>query len=103
MSDRQFDLKKYLEQRTISVNRALDKFLPRASTKPATIHKAMRYSLFAGGKRMRPAVLLAAAGLLEGQDATTHWAYCDTLEQKFRACGCTAIARSWHPAGGSAW
>jgi transcriptional regulator GlxA family with amidase domain len=29
------------------------------------------------------AVLLAAAGLLEGQDATTHWAYCDTLEQKF--------------------
>ncbi len=29
------------------------------------------------------AVLLAASGLLEGQDATTHWAYCDTLEQRF--------------------
>ncbi|MEP6663683.1 MAG: polyprenyl synthetase family protein [Verrucomicrobiota bacterium] len=61
MSDRRFDLKKYLEQRTISVNRALNDFLPRASTKPSTIHQAMRYSIFAGGKRMRPAVCLAAA------------------------------------------
>jgi transcriptional regulator GlxA family with amidase domain len=29
------------------------------------------------------AVLLAAAGLLDGQDATTHWAYCDSLEQRY--------------------
>jgi geranylgeranyl diphosphate synthase type II len=61
MSDGRFNLKKYLEQRTTSVNRALDRFLPRAQTKPATIHQSMRYSLFAGGKRMRPAVCLAAA------------------------------------------
>src|SRR5207342_2640946 len=40
---------------------ALDEFLPKASAKPATIHKAMRYSLFAGGKRMRPVLTLAAA------------------------------------------
>jgi geranylgeranyl diphosphate synthase type II len=39
----------------------LDRFLPKAAAKPATIHKAMRYSLFAGGKRMRPALVLAAA------------------------------------------
>jgi geranylgeranyl diphosphate synthase type II len=39
----------------------LDRFLPKATAKPATIHKAMRYSLFAGGKRMRPALVLAAA------------------------------------------
>jgi len=39
----------------------LDRLLPKASAKPATIHKAMRYSLFAGGKRMRPALVLAAA------------------------------------------
>jgi geranylgeranyl diphosphate synthase type II len=61
MANGRFDLKNFLEHKTASVNRALDKFLPRATTKPATIHKAMRYSLFAGGKRMRPAVLLAAA------------------------------------------
>src|SRR3989442_765290 len=56
-----FDLQTYLTARTAAVNRALDRFLPKAATRPATIHKAMRYSLFAGGKRMRPALCLAAA------------------------------------------
>jgi geranylgeranyl diphosphate synthase, type II len=56
-----FDLKTYLEARTEVVNRALDHFLPKAGTKPATIHRAMRYSLFAGGKRLRPVLCLAAA------------------------------------------
>jgi geranylgeranyl diphosphate synthase type II len=56
-----FDLNQFLATRTESVNAALDKFIPSEKTRPATIHKAMRYSLFAGGKRMRPAVLLAAA------------------------------------------
>src|SRR5205809_1738025 len=56
-----FDLAAYLADRTEAVNRALDRFLPRATRRPATIHKAMRYSLFAGGKRMRPALCLAAA------------------------------------------
>lgn len=56
-----FDLAAYLEKTSAAVNRALDDFLPRATEKPATIHKAMRYSLFAGGKRMRPALCLAAA------------------------------------------
>ncbi|MCI0536402.1 MAG: polyprenyl synthetase family protein [Verrucomicrobiales bacterium] len=56
-----FDLKGYLHQQSREVNRALDRFLPRATTKPATLHRAMRYSLFAGGKRMRPVLCLAAA------------------------------------------
>src|SRR3989475_9334210 len=56
-----FDLQAYLTDRTEAVNRALDRFLPRATSRPATIHKAMRYSLFAGGKRLRPALCLAAA------------------------------------------
>jgi len=43
------------------VNRALDRFLPTARARPATIHQAMRYSLFAGGKRIRPILTLAAA------------------------------------------
>src|SRR5688500_4424161 len=63
-----FDLKRYLETRTEAVNRALDRYLPKESTKPATIHKAMRYSLFAGGKRMRPALCLAAAEACGGSE-----------------------------------
>lgn len=56
-----FNLKSYLASRLEGVNEALDRFLPKAATKPATIHKAMRYSIFAGGKRLRPVVCLAAA------------------------------------------
>ncbi|HKS38263.1 MAG TPA: farnesyl diphosphate synthase [Verrucomicrobiae bacterium] len=56
-----FDLQAYLSDHTDAVNRALDRFLPRATTRPTTLHKAMRYSLFAGGKRMRPVLCLAAA------------------------------------------
>lgn len=55
------DLKRYLVVRQKEVDRALDRFLPKAATKPATIHQAMRYSLFAGGKRLRPILCLAAA------------------------------------------
>jgi geranylgeranyl diphosphate synthase, type II len=56
-----FDLQRYLAQTTAAVDRALDNLLPPSTAKPSTIHKAMRYSLFAGGKRMRPALCLAAA------------------------------------------
>src|SRR5438445_3609526 len=61
-----FDLPGYLRDRAAAVNRALDRFLPGATTKPATIHKAMHYSLFAGGKRLRPALCLAAAAACGG-------------------------------------
>jgi len=64
-----FDLSACLATSTETVNAALDRFLPSEKTKPATIHKAMRYSLFAGGKRMRPAVLLAAAAACGGKAA----------------------------------
>ncbi len=56
-----FDLQAYVATRGEQVNRALDRLLPSEKTRPATIHRAMRYSLFAGGKRMRPALMLAAA------------------------------------------
>jgi geranylgeranyl diphosphate synthase, type II len=64
-----FDLQRFLATRTAAVNHALDCFLPSAATKPATIHRAMRYSLFAGGKRMRPALCLAAAAACDGEEA----------------------------------
>jgi geranylgeranyl diphosphate synthase type II len=63
-----FDLQNFLSTRTETVNRALDAFLPPEKTKPATIHKAMRYSIFAGGKRMRPALCLAAAQACGGME-----------------------------------
>src|ERR1035441_6747164 len=61
------DLEGYLKEKTAAVNRALDDWLPPAGCKPATIHRAMRYSLFAGGKRLRPALCLAAAEACGGQ------------------------------------
>lgn len=64
-----FNLAAFLETRTVAVNAALDRFLPSEKTKPATIHRAMRYSLFAGGKRMRPALVLAAAQACGGREA----------------------------------
>ncbi len=65
----QFDLSAYMERQTDAVNRALDRFLPPENTQPGTIHKAMRYSLFAGGKRMRPTLCLAAAQACGGKAA----------------------------------
>ncbi len=63
----EFDLTAFLNECTTSVNEALDSFMPAEKVKPATIHKAMRYSLFAGGKRMRPALCLAAAEACGGK------------------------------------
>jgi geranylgeranyl diphosphate synthase type II len=60
------DLKAYLRSRQRKIDRALDRYLPKANTKPATLHRAMRYSLFAGGKRLRPILCLAAAEACRG-------------------------------------
>src|SRR5881394_3039592 len=61
------NLKAYLRSRQKEIDRVLDRYLPKASTKPATLHKAMRYSLFAGGKRLRPILCLAAAEACGGK------------------------------------
>ncbi len=50
------------------VDRALDSFLPGEGVYPGKIHEAMRYSVFAGGKRIRPLLMFLAAGLFTG-----HW------------------------------
>jgi geranylgeranyl diphosphate synthase type II len=54
-------LREYLSQSRELVDRELDRLVPSESVAPATIHRAMRYSLFAGGKRIRPLLCLAAA------------------------------------------
>src|SRR5436305_11997194 len=63
-----FDLQSFLIEKTAAVNRALARLLPSENQKPATIHRAMRYSLFAGGKRIRPALCLAAAAACGGKE-----------------------------------
>ena len=69
-------LQHYFRTRLKIIVRALDTFLPRATTKPATIHKAMRYSLFAGGKRIRPVLALAAAEACGGLEKDALPAAC---------------------------
>jgi len=49
------------------VDRALDRWLPPEKTRPATLHRAMRYAVFAGGKRLRPILCLAAAEACGGK------------------------------------
>ncbi len=55
-------LAEYMRARSRSaVDAALDRWVPPNHENPATIHRAMRYSLFAGGKRIRPLLAIAAA------------------------------------------
>src|SRR6202161_1364389 len=51
----------YMERQQKAVEAALDRWVPGEDENPATIHRAMRYSLFAGGKRVRPILAMAAA------------------------------------------
>ncbi len=55
------DLRDYLALQQRLVDAELDRLVPPESTAPETIHRAMRYSLFAGGKRIRPILCLEAA------------------------------------------
>jgi geranylgeranyl diphosphate synthase type II len=61
------DFSRYWSARQKKVDAALNRFLPSPTTKPKTIHQAMRYSIFAGGKRLRPVICLATAEVLRGK------------------------------------
>jgi geranylgeranyl diphosphate synthase type II len=62
-------MKEYLISHQQMVDAALQRYLPKPTVKPYTIHKAMRYSVFAGGKRLRPILCLAAAESCGGEAA----------------------------------
>jgi geranylgeranyl diphosphate synthase type II len=55
------DIRQYLEQKREAVDRFLESVIPDAQTVPTTLHESMRYSLFAGGKRVRPILAIATA------------------------------------------
>jgi len=64
------DLERYLSEAKAAVDGALDRLLPAESEEPRTIHSAMRYSVFAGGKRVRPILVLAAGESVGGARET---------------------------------
>ena len=61
------DLKAYLELHRTTVDAALDRVLPPESAEPTTIHRAMRYSVLAPGKRLRPILVIAGAEAVGGR------------------------------------
>jgi geranylgeranyl diphosphate synthase type II len=63
-----FNLSEYLSNQRIVVEAALDAAMPAESTPPALLHKAIRYSVLSGGKRLRPILALAAAETISKTD-----------------------------------
>jgi len=59
-------LPQFFEDDRVAVDAALEKLLPGETTQPASIHTAMRYSVFAGGKRIRPILCLETARIFDG-------------------------------------
>jgi len=55
------NLNTYISEKVEFINRGLKELLPGEEEYPQTLHRAMHYSLFAGGKRIRPVLVLAAA------------------------------------------
>src|SRR5580704_7582383 len=56
----------FFEEDRLAVEAQLEKLLPAESVRPTTIHRAMRYSVFAGGKRVRPILCMESARIFSG-------------------------------------
>ena len=67
MVDNDWQLQTYLQERVRLVDSTLDRFLPGVDSLPTRLHAAMRYSVFAGGKRIRPILMLAACEAVGGE------------------------------------
>ena len=61
------DFLEELQSKIVEVNRSLNKYLEEKDCPQSTIYKAMNYSLHAGGKRIRPVIMLSCAELLDGE------------------------------------
>ena len=67
MSNNDWQLQPYLKERIRLIDSALDRYLPAVETLPTRLHEAIRYSVFAGGKRVRPILMLAACEAVGGE------------------------------------
>ena len=65
------NLAEYVSSNAALVERTLERLVPGEDQRPATIHRAMRHSLFAGGKRIRPILCIAAAEAVLGRELST--------------------------------
>ena len=70
------DLKSYLREQRELVEKYLEEYLPAEDTRPEVIHRSMRYSVFAGGKRLRPILVLAACEAVGGNKMQAMPAAC---------------------------
>lgn len=61
------ELNEYLAQKAGYVNGELERLLPHAGAYPPSVHEAMRYAVLAGGKRLRPILVIACAEAVAGE------------------------------------
>src|SRR5580700_6995330 len=66
-SDATIDVKTLIQEGADLTDKALEKLLPSADTVPVSIHSAMRHSVFAGGKRLRPVLAMQAGVAIAGR------------------------------------
>ncbi len=71
-----FDLKSYLATHRRNIEEALDHCLPSAEARPSRLHEAIRYSVLAPGKRLRPTLVLAGAEAVGGSAADVMLTAC---------------------------
>jgi len=69
-------LPSFFEEDLQAVDAALQRLLPPEATPPASIHKAMRYSVFAGGKRVRPILCLESARIFADDTSPAMYPGC---------------------------
>ena len=66
----------FFEEDRLSVDAALVRLMPAESAPPSSIHTAMRYSVFAGGKRIRPILCIETARIFNGDVSSAHYPAC---------------------------
>jgi geranylgeranyl diphosphate synthase, type II len=66
----------FFEEDRVAVDALLERLLPSESVQPSSIHQAMRYSVFAGGKRIRPILCLEAARIFDASDLHARYPGC---------------------------
>src|SRR6201998_1118216 len=70
------NLPSFFEEDRLAVDAQLDRLLPGESVPPPSIHQAMRYSVFAGGKRLRPRLCLETARIFDADRAHARYPGC---------------------------
>ena len=70
------NLPAFFEEDRIAVDASLDRLMPAETAQPPSIHQAMRYSVFAGGKRIRPILCLETARIFDADVAPAHYPAC---------------------------